>query len=37
MVVFVIGSGEGIGRRTVLTFAEEGANVAINDIIGQKA
>lgn len=36
-VVFVTGSGEGIGRRTVLTFAEEGANVAINDIIGQKA
>lgn len=36
-VVLVTGSGEGIGRRTVLTFAEEGANVAINDIIGQKA
>jgi len=35
-VVFVTGSGEGIGKRTILTFAEEGANVFINDIIGQK-
>jgi NAD(P)-dependent dehydrogenase (short-subunit alcohol dehydrogenase family) len=31
-VAIVTGSGEGIGRMTVLTLAEEGANVVVNDI-----
>jgi len=36
-VAIVTGSGEGIGRRVILTFAEEGANVVINDIVASKA
>ena len=36
-VVLVTGSGEGVGRRAVLTFAEEGANVVINDIMASRA
>ncbi len=35
-VAIVTGSGEGIGRMIALTLAEEGANVVINDIIGEK-
>lgn len=35
-VAIVTGSGEGIGRRTILTFAEEGANVVVNDIVPSK-
>ncbi len=31
-VAIITGSGEGIGRMTVLTLAGEGANVAVNDI-----
>lgn len=36
-VVLITGSGEGIGRRAALIFAEEGANLITNDIIYQKA
>ncbi len=36
-VVLVTGSGEGIGRRAVMMFVEEGAHVIVNDIIGDKA
>lgn len=36
-VVLVTGSGEGIGRRAALTFAEESANVVINDIVASRA
>ena len=36
-VAIVTGSGEGIGRMTVLTLAGEGANVVINDIDLPKA
>jgi len=36
-VVVVTGSGEGIGKRTVLTFAREGCNVVVNDIVASKA
>jgi len=36
-VVLVTGSGEGIGRRALLMFAEEGAHVVVNDIISEKA
>ncbi len=31
-VALVTGSGEGIGRRTILTFAQEGADVVVNDL-----
>lgn len=36
-VALVTGSGEGIGRKTILTLAEEGANVVINDIVNAKS
>ncbi len=36
-VVLVTGSGEGIGRRTILMFAEEEAHVIVNDIIRDRA
>ena len=36
-VVLVTGSGEGIGRRAILTFAEEGAHVIVNDIVLSRA
>lgn len=36
-VAIVTGSGEGIGRMTVLTLAGEGANVVVNDIDLSKA
>ena len=32
-VALVTGSGEGIGRRTILTFAQEGADVVVNDLV----
>jgi len=35
-VALVTGAGEGIGRRTILTFAEEGAKVVVNDIVASK-
>jgi 2-hydroxycyclohexanecarboxyl-CoA dehydrogenase len=35
-VALVTGSGEGIGRRTILTFAQEGADVVVNDLIPAK-
>ena len=35
-VALVTGSGEGIGRRTILTFAQEGADVVVNDLISAK-
>ncbi len=31
-IAIVTGSGEGIGRMTVLTLAQEGAHVVVNDI-----
>ena len=36
-VVIVTGAGEGVGRRCILAFAEEGTNVVINDIMAEKA
>ena len=36
-VVLVTGSGDGIGRRAIMMFAEEGAHVIVNDIIADKA
>lgn len=36
-VALVTGSGEGIGRRTILTLAEEGATVVVVDINGANA
>ena len=36
-IVLVTGAGEGIGRRAILTFAEEGTNIDINDIIASRA
>ncbi len=36
-VVLVTGSGEGIGRRAIMMFAEEGAHVIVNDIVTDKA
>lgn len=36
-VALVTGGGDGIGRRTILTFAEEGANVVVDDIVAEKA
>lgn len=36
-VAIVTGSGEGIGRMTVLTLAGEGANVVVNDIDASRA
>jgi 2-hydroxycyclohexanecarboxyl-CoA dehydrogenase len=36
-VVLVTGSGDGIGRRAIMMFAEEGAHVIVNDIIVDKA
>lgn len=36
-VALVTGSGEGIGRRTILTLAEEGATVVVVDIKGTNA
>lgn len=36
-IAIVTGAGEGVGRRCILSFAEEGANVVINDIIAEKA
>jgi 2-hydroxycyclohexanecarboxyl-CoA dehydrogenase len=36
-VVLVTGSGDGIGRRTIMMFAEEGARVIVNDIVSDKA
>jgi len=36
-VALVTGSGEGIGRRAILTFAEEGADVIVNDIVPSRA
>jgi NAD(P)-dependent dehydrogenase (short-subunit alcohol dehydrogenase family) len=35
-VALVTGSGEGIGRRTILTFAQEGADVVVNDLVPAK-
>jgi 2-hydroxycyclohexanecarboxyl-CoA dehydrogenase len=35
-VALVTGSGEGIGRRTLLTFAQEGADVVVNDLVPAK-
>jgi NAD(P)-dependent dehydrogenase (short-subunit alcohol dehydrogenase family) len=35
-VALVTGSGEGIGRRTILTFAQEGADVVVNDLVPTK-
>ena len=35
-VALVTGSGEGIGRKTLLTFAQEGADVVVNDLVAAK-
>ena len=35
-VALITGSGEGIGRRTILTFAQEGADVVVNDLVPGK-
>lgn len=36
-VAVITGSGEGIGRRTALSFAEEGAHVVVMDIVASNA
>ncbi len=35
-VVFITGSGSGIGKSSALLFAQEGANVVVNDLVEEK-